>query len=137
MRHRLFYHIAWTTRDRWPLIDAKAATFLVRYLPSIARQERARIIELGIVSTHVHVLVRNHPTTAVPRLIQRFKGGSATIANKEGHVDHGRGLRWAKGYNIQTVCPKALVAVADYVRNQPERHPEQRIEGWPPNETRG
>jgi REP element-mobilizing transposase RayT len=109
------------------LIDGRAESFLRRYLPSIARQERARILDLGIVGTHVHVLIRTHPTTVLPRLLQRFKGGSAAIANKEGHVDHGRKLRWAKGYNIETVSRNALAAVRHYVRLQAERHPTEQI----------
>ena len=135
MHHRLYVHVAWTTRDRERLIDAPTARFLVRYLRAIARQERARILELGIVQTHVHVLARLHPTTAIPRLLQRWKGGSSAIAAKEGH-SAGRRLRWDRGYHIDSVSRRALDAVARYVREQPSHHPDEAIPDWKPADVR-
>src|SRR5882762_8666818 len=77
MRHRLYYHIVWTTRERQHLIDGGLARFLCRFLRGVARQERAHILEIGVVATHVHLLVRMHPICSVSRLLQRMKGGSA------------------------------------------------------------
>jgi hypothetical protein len=70
MRHRIYLHITWTTCNRRPEIDAEAASILRRLLPAIAEQERSRVIELGMVSTHVHALLRVHPTTSIPRPLQ-------------------------------------------------------------------
>jgi putative transposase len=127
MRSRLFYHIVWTTRGRQPLIDGMAARFLERFLPAVARQERSRVVGLGMVSTHVHVLVEAHPMTSLPRLVQRFKGGSSVLINREGHVTGARAVRWAKGYTIHTVGPHGLAAARSYVRSQADRHPAERI----------
>src|SRR5881628_3004637 len=76
MWHRLYYHIVWTTRDRQHLIDAGLARFLCRFLRGVARQERAHILEIGMVETHVHVLVRAHPTTDISRLLNQDRGAS-------------------------------------------------------------
>lgn len=129
MRDRLFVHLTWTTRDRARLIDARLATFLERFLPATAQQERARILAFGAVQTHLHLLVRLHPTTSTPRLLQRLKGGSYTIANREGHAAHYH-LKWAKGYNIESVSVRAVDPVAAYVVSQPRRHPTLAIAGW-------
>ena len=131
MRDHLYYHVVWTTRDRKPSIDAAVARFLTRYLASVARQERTRIVELGMVSTHLHMLIKTHPTTSIPRLLQRFKGGSATLANREGHASRDV-LRWAKGYDIQTVGPRHVESVRRYIRQQPLRHPLEAIAGFDP-----
>jgi len=93
-------------------------------LPRIATQERALVLEIGIVRTHVHLLIQLHPTTAIPRLLQRMKGGTS-VARHE--------LRWAKGYNITSVHPAGLEMVRQYVRNQHLRHPTEAIPNWPPN----
>lgn len=111
MRHRLYCHVVWTTRDRERLIDGGLAAFLCRFLRDVARQERAQILEIGMVSTHVHLLVRVDPTTDISRLLQRLKGGSSAVAGKERHSTNGRSLKWSKGYNIQSVSPRALEAV--------------------------
>ena len=88
------------------------------------------MLEMGIVTTHLHLLVRTDPQTNLSRLVQRFKGGSAHQANVE-RLGHGAdGLRWAKGYTLETVSPRALEVVRQYLRTQPERHPEEAIPGW-------
>jgi REP element-mobilizing transposase RayT len=130
MLHRLYYHVIWTTRERHGIIDDGLAAFLCRFLRSVARQERAHVLEIGMVRTHVHVLVRVHPTTILPRLLQRWKGASAVIAGKERHSTEGQDLRWAKGYSIHTVGARQLGRVRDYLRSQPQRHPNERIVGW-------
>ena len=95
MHHQLLVHIVWTTRDREPTIDRPRAAYLWEHLPIIVRQERARLLELGIVATHLHLLVRLHPSTVIPRLLQRMKGGTATLINR--HVaSRGSALRWAR-----------------------------------------
>jgi REP element-mobilizing transposase RayT len=133
MRHRLYVHVVWTTRDRAPSLDAKVARFLWRFLRDVARQERAVVLALGMVSNHVHLLLRIHPMTSMPRLLQRLKGGSAVIGTREKHA-HPDPLRWGKGYAIVSVSPAAVEHVQRYVRTQHLHHPEQAIPGWPPVE---
>ena len=129
MRHRIYVHITWTTRDREPAIDADSVSLLRRLLPAIARQERAHVLELGIVRTHVHILLRVWPTTPIPRLVQRLKGGSSVIVSRERGSTVRQPLRWAKGYNIDSVSRQAVEKVRAYVRNQPDHHPDEAIRG--------
>ena len=131
MYHRLYLHIVWTTRDRAPLIDSGLATFLCRFLRAVARKERAYILEVGMVQTHIHLLARVHPTVTVSRLVQRLKALSSTVANKERQGDEGTPLYWAKGYAVKTVDPEGLDRVRAYLRNQPNHHPSEAIRGWP------
>ena len=128
MRHRIYAHLVWTTRDRARLIDRRAATFLNRFLRDVARQERALVLEVGIVQNHLHLLIRQHPLTNVPRLLQRLKGGSAIIGDREHHTSVP--LRWARGYTIESVSRHSLAGARAYVRNQAKRHPTEAIPGW-------
>lgn len=130
VRHRIYYHIVWTTRERAPVIDAGLATFICRFIRSVARQERAHILEIGIVSTHLHALLRAHPTTDLPRLLQRMKGGSSAVAGKEHHSTRGKTLKWSQGYSITSVSPRSLDAVRQYLRAQPTRHHGETIPDW-------
>jgi REP element-mobilizing transposase RayT len=128
MRDRLFVHLVWTTRGRQPLIDADAARYLVNNLAIIARQERARVLEIGIVTTHLHLVVRLHPSTCIPRLMQRMKGGTAFGVNRRDPKNSV--VRWAKGYNIASISERALERVCVYVREQHHHHPGEAIPGW-------
>jgi REP element-mobilizing transposase RayT len=128
MRHRLYLHLTWTTRDRERLLNGPIARLLHRFVPAVARQERAQVLALGIVMTHVHVLLRVDPATVIPRLVQRLKGGTAVIAAREGHSPPGHPLRWARGYNVESVGSRALPQVREYVDGQARRHPDEAID---------
>jgi putative transposase len=132
MRHRLFVRLVWTARDRAALIDLPRAQFLTRYLHAVVRQERAELWAMGIVSTHVHLLLRLHPLTSIPKLMQRMKGGSSAVARKEGIGNPIQALFWSKGYNAESVSGRAIENVRDYVNSQARRHPDEAITGWCP-----
>jgi len=130
MHHRLYLHLAWTTQDRARLIDESVARFLRGFLRALARKERAYILEIGLVQTHVHVLLRIHPTASIPRLVQRLKGASSAVAAQRGYAPGGLLLRWSKGYSIQSVSHRGLDTVRLYLRQQPHHHPDEAIAGW-------
>ena len=129
MHHRLHVHLVWTTRDRVASLDCGRAAYLSEHLPIIARQERARVLAIGLVTTHLHLLVRIHPTTDLPRLLQRMKGGTAYGINSAAPAAH-PALKWAKGYSVTSVSPGGLERVLAYVRAQHLRHPTEAIAGW-------
>jgi putative transposase len=130
MADRLYYHLVWTTRDRAALIDAGTAGFLANYLRAIATREKAQILEIGIVSTHIHLLLTTRPTTVLLVLIQALKGSSSHAARKNGVATTNVELRWAQGYHLSTVGERQLDVVRAYVRGQPLHHPEHAITGW-------
>jgi putative transposase len=130
MRHRLYYHLVWTTRDRAPLIDAPRAELLSRLLRTMALEERARVLEAGMVSTHVHLLLSSHPMTNLPRLVQRLKGATTYVINRELRNSALPQLHWNQGYNIETVARTGLDQLRAYLRHQPQHHPDQAIADW-------
>ncbi|MEP6474193.1 MAG: IS200/IS605 family transposase [Gemmatimonadota bacterium] len=130
MHHRLFIHLVWTTRDRAPLIDLARAQFLVAYLPIVSLQERGTICAIGIVSTHVHVLLQVDPVLALPRLVQRFKGGSSTLASQQCIGNRASPLRWARGYSAKSVSDGAVGKVVQYIESQALHHPTEAIADW-------
>lgn len=128
--HRLYVHLVWTTRGRAPLLDASVARFLCRVLRPLARKERARLLEIGMVRSHVHVLARVRTTATIAGLAQRLKGASSELATQDGIQCPDAPLYWAKGYSAHTVSPRSLDIVRRYLRGQPEHHPREAIEGW-------
>jgi REP element-mobilizing transposase RayT len=129
MRHRLYIHLVWTTRRRERLIDRDLARFLCRFLRAMARKERAYVLEIGMVQTHVHLLGRVHPTVPVSQLVKRLKGASSAVAAQEGLGSQGR-LYWAKGYAVHSVSTGALERVRHYLRQQSAHHAAEAIPGW-------
>jgi REP element-mobilizing transposase RayT len=108
------------------LIDEGVASFLRRFVPANASRQGARVVEIGIVRDHVHVVLELPPTFDVPWLMQGLKGASARIANRDG-IANRESLRWAQGYDLRSVGVGQLRKVIEYVRGQNDRHPERAI----------
>jgi REP element-mobilizing transposase RayT len=128
MRHRVFVHVVWATRNRAAQLTLPSVEFLAGFLARICREEDSTLIQFGAVRTHVHLLVRSHPARAMSRTIQRMKGGSSYYGRRE----HGLQIRWHQGYSLDSVSLRAVPRVADYVANQHVRHPMEAIPGCHP-----
>jgi|SRR6267143_1911607 len=124
--HQLFIHLAWTTHDRMPMIDVATKTFLEEFFRKTAARQDVEIVDLAILKTHVHMIVRTPPRIDLPRLVQFFKGGSSYAASRQpGNV---LGLRWAPEYSATTVGPRQLEVVKRYLQKQSIHHPGEGIE---------
>jgi putative transposase len=125
---RIYAHLSWTTWGRLPLIDQSVAEFLQRFLLAEAKRHGARVIEIGVVPDHVHLLLELPPAYDVPRLVQGLKGASARLANRDG-FSRNKSLRWEPGYDLRSVGIKQLPQVANYVRLQELKHGSPRPSG--------
>jgi len=109
------------------MIDAPTRDFLVQFFRRTTIREAAEVIEVAILKTHVHLLVRTSPRFDLGRLLQLLKGGSSHAVNRlPGNV---LGLRWTRRYSVTTVSPRAINRVIAYLKEQATRHPG---EGIPP-----
>jgi REP element-mobilizing transposase RayT len=122
----LYALLTWTTRDRAELIDEPGAAFLREFLPKAARRNRAQVLATGIVKDHVHILLFLDALVDIPTLVQRLKGASARIANRDRVMGTAQ-LRWAKGYDLRSVSPRAVPAARAYLARQATRHPTLAI----------
>ncbi|HZE94006.1 MAG TPA: IS200/IS605 family transposase [Gemmatimonadales bacterium] len=124
--HQLFIHIVWTTLDRQPMIDRTTRDFLDSFLRKTASKQDVEVVDLAILKTHVHLVVRTPPRLDLPRLVQFFKGGSSYTASRL--PGNKLGLRWAPEYSATTVSPKHLDRVGRYLAGQANHHPHETIE---------
>jgi len=127
---RLYALLTWTTLRRLPLIHPGAGAFLRRILPEIARRHGTRVVDLGIVRNHVHVVLDLPPNVDIPRLVQGLKGASARIANRDGVMPRAR-LQWANGYDLRSLSVRDVRRAVRYVRSQSTRHPELALDESP------
>ncbi|HTY06835.1 MAG TPA: transposase [Gemmatimonadales bacterium] len=123
--HQLFFHIAWTTLDRRPMIDAPTSEFLEPFIRRTVTRERAEVLGLAILRTHVHLILRTQARFDIPNLMQLIKGGSSYAASRV--PGNKLELRWARKYSVTTVSPKSLQHALQYLQRQDERHPGEMV----------
>ena len=77
----LLYHCIWSTKNRDPLIRPEIEENVWRILAGTAKRNEMRILNVGGIENHVHVLVRIPKTMSVSEAMQRLKGGSSKAIN--------------------------------------------------------
>jgi len=93
------------------MIDATTRSFLEEFFRKTASRHDVVIVELAMLKTHVHMVVRTPPRIDLPRLVQFFKGGSSFAASRQ----------------PDNVLGRQLEIVRQYLRNQPNHHPGEAI----------
>ena len=107
------------------MIDSPTRAFLDEFLRRSAIKERVEVIEMAILATHVHIVIRTTTRIDLSRLVQLMKGGSSYAGSR---VPGNRlGLRWTREYSVTTVSPRLLPEAVRYLQKQNARHPTERI----------
>src|SRR5689334_8963997 len=101
MPGEILFLITWNTADRRRIVDEATADHLLSILPKLAILERARVLELAIIPNHVHAVVRTEFRADLPSLVQRLKGGSSRMINRD--TNPRTRLKWMPKYHVTSV----------------------------------
>ena len=112
--------ITWKTWHNQQLICEKTADDLVKMLPGLALMENVRVLELVVIPDHVHAVVRTTVQPDLPALVQRLKGTSSRLINRDAVPP--LKLRWAPGYDARSMGRRDLPAVQRYFDRQAAKH---------------
>ncbi len=117
---RLYVHFVWATWDRLPLIEAAWEGDLYHEIQNQVRGMDAKVLELGGIENHLHLLLRFTATHSMAQLMKQIKGGSAFFINEQGFTRNH--FKWQGGYAALTVSQWNLTRIATYIRNQKQHH---------------
>src|SRR5256886_1449717 len=70
-------HCTFSTKDRYPFIDADFESRLWPYLGGIARENRMKALAVGGTTDHVHALLSLPSVMSFAKADQLIKGGSS------------------------------------------------------------
>ena len=114
--------VTWKTRGSWHLINENKAEQLLRLLPGLAQTLDLNILELAVVPTHVHLVLRTQGSFNLPQALQRLKGSSARILNRGGEND--ARVYWDPGYDARSIGRRDLAVITRYFDQQARKHSE-------------
>jgi putative transposase len=118
----LLYHIVFSTKERQPLITNEINDELYRYIGGIIRAEGGKLLEIGGIEDHVHILAKLKPAIAVSDALRLIKANSSKWAN-EGKAK--MRFAWQEGFGAFSVSESQVEPVAHYIRHQEEHHARQ------------
>src|SRR5439155_18167964 len=96
---------------------------LHRYIHDIMNNTKSRMLAIGSVSDHLHLLVGLHPTESPADLIQLVKGNSSRFINQKGFCKSK--FEWQEGYGVFSHSASDKEKIVRYVETQKEHHARQ------------
>lgn len=118
----LYYHFAFSTKNRVPWITPDIEQRVWEYLGGIARKNRMVAIQVGGIEDHVHLALRAPATLAPAKIAQLLKGPSSAWIHEQ--FPHLRDFAWQDGYGAFTVSKSNVPQVEAYIAHQREHHRE-------------
>jgi putative transposase len=85
----------------------------------VANERHAEIIELEVMSDHVHLLIEVDPQYGIHRLVKQIKGRSSRILrSKYEHLRSRIPTLWTNSYFVSTVGGAPLQVIKQYIESQ-------------------
>ena len=126
-----FAHLVWSTHQRRDWITPELETQLHGVIQAKGLEEHCRVIAIGGMADHIHVLARVHPSVSLARLAGVLKATSSGAVRRS--LTPGAPFAWQTGYGAFSVSPRHLSAVERYVIQQKQNHLQRETdEEWEP-----
>jgi putative transposase len=118
----LTYHIVFSTKFRKPWLTDALRDELYVYLLGIIANKGGRLLEIGGIEDHIHIVTTCSPKIALSDFVRDIKANSSRwVRDEKGRVE----FNWQTGYGAFTVSHSKVDDTRKYVQNQREHH-----DGW-------
>ena len=117
---QMYIQVVFAVSERQCLIAETFREDLYKYIAGIIRNEGQKLISIGGVPDHVHLLIGLQPDMALSDLVKAVKSASSNYVNHQGWI-RGR-FSWQEGFGAFSYSRSQIPAVARYIENQEEHH---------------
>lgn len=127
VQYDIEYHIVWTTKYRYKVLQGKIAERLREIIRQSCNSMNVTIIKGAIGKEHVHLLLSCPPSISVSRIVQQLKGRTSKILmneNKELKKKYWGQHMWGVGYFCRSVGTVTQEIIKDYIENQTDEYEE-------------
>ncbi len=117
---QIYIQAIFAVEHRAGLIGNEWKEELFKYIGGIFRNNKEKLIAIGGIKDHIHLLFGLRPSTAISDLTRDVKSDSTIFINEKGFL---RGkFNWQEGFGAFSYSRSQLDAVAKYVLNQEKHH---------------
>jgi putative transposase len=117
---RLYVHIVFSTKHRLPLIAVDIEPRLHGYMTGIIKNTGSKLVRIGGMEDHVHLLVLLSKTQTLADLLQVTKKESSKWLKQFG--EQFAEFHWQDGYAGFSVSESAVETCIRYIDNQKMHH---------------
>ena len=115
-----YYHIVFCTKERRMTLPLDQCEHLYRFIWKELTDSKCRLLRIGGIQNHIHMLIDLHPTVALSALMQNIKSRASGWLKKDVRFPDFDG--WARDYYAASVSDNHKDAVIEYIKNQHTHH---------------
>src|SRR6476619_1737958 len=115
-----YFHLIWSTKGRRRLILPEVQPRLYSYLGAITDNHSGKLLEIGGMADHVHLLIELSSLDKFSHFVRDLKAASSLWIHK--NFPDLTEFAWQEGYGSFTVSYSALEQVQKYIQNQNQHH---------------
>jgi putative transposase len=117
---QIYIQFVFAVQGRANIISKTWQEQLNKYITGIVQNSGHKLLEIGGMPDHIHVLVGMKPTQSISDLMKDVKGSSSKWINDNKFI---RGkFSWQEGYGAFSYSHSQLDAVINYIKNQEQHH---------------
>jgi REP element-mobilizing transposase RayT len=117
---KIYVHITFSTKNRYPFIDKNIENELWAYIGGICKNIECNPLRVGGHLDHVHICCLLSKKITQIKLLEEVKKESSKWLKTKG-VQYEK-FYWQDGYGIFSVNPSQLDRVVAYIDNQEKHH---------------
>ena len=121
-----YFHLIWSTKNRTPWIDEEIQKRLYSYLGGIINKHKGKLIEIGGMPDHIHMLIELSFIDKFSYFIRELKSSSSLWIHQT--FPHKKNFAWQEGYGSFSVSFSALKKVQNYIQNQEKHHIQESFD---------
>ena len=123
---KVYVHITFSTKNRYPFIDEAIEQQLWAYLGGICKALECNPVRVGGYNDHVHICCVLSKKIAQTKLLEEVKKESSKWIKTKGKQYEK--FYWQDGYGIFSVNPSEIEKVIEYINSQREHHKKKTFQ---------
>jgi REP element-mobilizing transposase RayT len=123
---KVYVHITFSTKSRYPFIDKNIENELWAYIGGICKNLECNPIRIGGHSDHIHICCLLSKKISQIKLLEEIKKESSKWIKNKGKVYEK--FYWQNGYGIFSINPYELDTVVNYIAEQEQHHKKRTFQ---------
>ncbi len=119
-KFKALFHIVFYTKNRQMTLTSDHKEDTYRFIWRIITNLNCKLLRIGGIRNHVHMLVNLNPSVALSTLLREVKANSS--AWMKGNDKFPDFVGWADGYYACSLSPEHQDSVIEYIKNQENHH---------------
>lgn len=113
------YHVVWCPKYRRKVLVSGVDECLKSLVQEICKERSISLIEMEVMSDHVHLLIEVDPQFGIHRAVKLIKGTTSRVLRQEFPWLRSRiPSLWTNSYFVSAVGGAPLSAIKKYIENQ-------------------